>query len=440
MSIIATTKLWAVSGSLKRVLDYAENPEKTLLKDVIDYASAEAKTEKGLFVTGINCEAKNAYEMMSETKRQFGKIDKVVAYHGYQSFKEGEVTPEECHIIGIETAKRLWGDRYEVLVTTHLNTESHLHNHFVFNSVSFVDGEKFKFKTADIYALREVSDEVCKEYGKSVLENAPFRSNGRVYWLHQNGKLTCRDILKADIDMAISMSTTFKSFEFNMRKLGYGFNRNMYYEHPSVIIPGKSKPIRLDSFGDEYTKEAIYQKLSNNITQKKITVYFPILTIRRKRKTLEDTIVNLFNTLLDILELALLPKETKMIPISPELRYEIQLLDKRIQQQKFLTDYKIDSSQELFAAIDEIQGQIKEQEIQRNKISNRIRRAKTDEEKDNLKLQRRELTARIKPLREDLKTAISIKDDLPKIQQMLETEYKLEKEEFNRMRSKNYER
>lgn len=262
----------------------------------------------------------------------------------------------------------------------------------------------------------------------------------RAYWIHQNGKLTYRDILKTDIDTAISMSTTLKSFEFNMRRLGYRFNRNMYYEHPSVIVLGKSNPIRLDSFGDEYTKEAIYQKLSNNITQKKITVYFPLLTIHRKRKTLGNTVANLFDTLLDILELALLPKETKMVPISPELRYEIQLLDKRIQQQKFLTDYKIDSSQELFAAIDEIQGQIKEQEIQRNKISNRIRRAKTDEEKDNLKLQRRELTARIKPLRDDLKTAISIKDDLQKLQRMIETEYKLEKEEFNRMRSKDYER
>lgn len=136
----------------------------------------------------------------------------------------------------------------------------------------------------------------------------------------------------------------------------------------------------------------------------------------------------------------ILPNESQMTPISPELRYEVQLLDKRIQQQKFLTDYKIDSSQELFAAIDEIQGQIKELEIQRNKVSNKLRRAKTDDEKDKLKLQRKELTERIKSLRDDLKTATSIKDDLPKIQQILETEYKLEKEEFNRMRSKNYER
>lgn len=411
--------------------------------NALRYVENDDKTDKKFFVSAINCPVQRAYENMMTTKQHYGKLGGNVAYHGYQSFKEGEVTPDECHYIGVETAKKIWGDEYEIVVTTHLDKQHHLHNHFVVNSVSFRTGRKFENHISDHYRLREISDAICKDRGKSVLENAPFYNSKKgAYWLHQNGKLTYRDILKTDIDTAISMSTTFKSFEFNMRRLGYRFNRNMHYEHPSVIVPGKSKPIRLDSFGDEYTKEAIYQKLIQNIykPKKKITVYFPILTIRRKRKALEDTIVNLFNTLLDILELALLPKETKMVPISPELRYEIQLLDKRIQQQKFLTDYKIDSSQELFAAIDEIQGQIKEQEIQRNKISNRIRRAKTDEEKDNLKLQRRELTARIKPLRDDLKTAISIKDDLQKLQRMIETEYKLEKEEFNRMRSKNYER
>ena len=295
---------------------------------------------------------------------------------------------------------------------------------------------------SDHYRLREISDEVCREHQKSVLENSSFYKNDNSYWLHKNGIFTYRDILKADIDTAISVSTSFKSFEFNMRKLGYRFNRNMYYEHPSVIVPGRNRPIRIDSFGEEYTKEAIYQKIIQNRYErpKRITVYFPLLKIRRKRETWGDTIVNLFNTLLDILELALLPKETKMIPISPELRYELQLLDKRIQQYKFLTDNDIHSSQELFSTIENIQRQINEMEIQRNKISNKIRRAKTDGEKDQFKLQRKELSSELKILRENLKTATDIKDSLPKIQQMIETEYKLEKQEFNKVRSRNYER
>lgn len=117
---MATTGLWKVKGNIKNVIDYVDNPQKTSLEQVIDYASDSDKTDKKMFVTGVNCEAERACEMMNETKRQFGKRDKVVAYHGFQSFAEGEVTPEECHAIGLETAKRLWGDRYEVLVTTHL--------------------------------------------------------------------------------------------------------------------------------------------------------------------------------------------------------------------------------------------------------------------------------------------------------------------------------
>ena len=129
-----------------------------------------------------------------------------------------------------------------------------------------------------------------------------------------------------------------------------------------------------------------------------------------------------------------------MVPISPELRYELQLLDKRIQQYKFLTDNEIHSSQELFSTIDELQSQMKDLETLHSKTNNKIRRAKTTEDKAQFKSQRKELSSELKILRENLKTAIDIKDSLPKIQQMIETEYKLEKEEFNKVRNKNYER
>ena len=89
------------------------------------------------------------------TKRRFGKLGGSVAYHGYQSFAEGEVTPE-AHRIGLATAKRMWGKDYEVVVTTHLNTEN-IHNHFVVNSVSFRTGRKFENHISDHFA-----SELCK--------------------------------------------------------------------------------------------------------------------------------------------------------------------------------------------------------------------------------------------------------------------------------------
>ncbi len=150
---IATTKIWPVRDNLARVVEYAENHLKTAnpsaytkqeladLRGVLDYAANGEKTARQFYVTGVNCIAETAYSQMTATKQRFGKIGGNLAYHAYQSFAPDEITPEDCHDIGIRLAKRLWGDGYEVLVSTHLNTQC-VHNHFVINSVSFVDGKK----------------------------------------------------------------------------------------------------------------------------------------------------------------------------------------------------------------------------------------------------------------------------------------------------------
>lgn len=138
---MATTKIWPVRDSLKRVVDYASNPEKTSeddLASVIRYAMNGDKTtsdttagsEKACYVTGVNCSADTALEEMINTQTLFGKTGGNVAYHCYQSFKPGEVTPEQCHQLGVELARRMWGDRYQVLIATHLDRD-HLHNHLV---------------------------------------------------------------------------------------------------------------------------------------------------------------------------------------------------------------------------------------------------------------------------------------------------------------------
>lgn len=426
---MATTSLWKISGSLKKVLDYAENPDKTSLQNVIDYASDKDKTDNELFVSGINCEVERAYEMMSETKRQFGKKDKVVAYHGYQSFKDGEVTPEECHAIGVETAKRLWGDRYEVIVTTHLNTKTHLHNHFVFNSVSFVDGEKFRYQTADILALREVSDEVCKEFGKSVLEKAPFHGSSSVYWVHRNGGLTQTDIVKDDIDIAIAHSYSPQSFMQNMIDMGYRFNRGIFNEYPSIFVPGRSKPIRLKSFGEDYTRQRLLERINANRYTRplKIKFYFPIYRIYGKRKpTWADNLYTLFDTLLTILELMLTKPEEKQVPISPELRFEIQKLDKYIKQQEFLTVYKLETVEELSSFADTLQNRMDKLLEKRKQLDNKIRRAATPEIEAEYKAERRKLSGQLAVIREDIATAKDIEKESSRLVRILENEYALE--------------
>ncbi len=121
---------------MKATLDYADNPDKTTDRRYLDddlyaalsYAENDNKTDRKMYVGGINCSKQNAYAEMIAVQRRFGLRGKVVGYHGIQSFREGEVTPEQAFEIGKATARKMWGDRYQVLVTVHLNTENvHCH-------------------------------------------------------------------------------------------------------------------------------------------------------------------------------------------------------------------------------------------------------------------------------------------------------------------------
>ena len=142
---MAVTSIWAVKVRVDNALSYIMNPEKTIEKpelspeaiaarkavgDVVDYAVNAEKTEQMMYVTGINCSPDTALDEFMQTKWHWGKTSGRLAYHGYQSFLEGEgeVTAEEAHRIGVELAREIWGDRFEVVVATHLNT-GHYHNH-----------------------------------------------------------------------------------------------------------------------------------------------------------------------------------------------------------------------------------------------------------------------------------------------------------------------
>ena len=163
---IATTGIWKIEKRLDNVIDYTTNIEKTInsdygkdsyydLHNVIDYVEADYKTEKQFYVSGVNCNPKTALEEMTITKEQYGKAGGILGFHAFQSFAEREVTPEQCHAIGVRLAEEMWGDRFEVVVSTHLNT-NHYHNHFVINSVSFKDVKEIKVDENEVMTLKEV--------------------------------------------------------------------------------------------------------------------------------------------------------------------------------------------------------------------------------------------------------------------------------------------
>ena len=179
---MAITKIKPIKVRLDHVLNYASNRNKTYnkdygkinlksLHDVLNYVEDDYKTEKQLYVSGINCDCENALEQMKITKQVYEKEDGILAFHLIQSFdKEENVTPEIAHKIGVELCNELFADRFECLVATHLNT-NHYHNHIVINSVSFRDGKKYYDNYKTYSAIRRVSDNLCKEYGNGNIYN-----------------------------------------------------------------------------------------------------------------------------------------------------------------------------------------------------------------------------------------------------------------------------
>lgn len=188
---MAVTKNWAIKDNIRRVVEYARNPEKTEYSDIqnlLHYAENEEKTvigdEKTMYVTGVNCGADTAFQEMIAVQERFDKTTGNVAYHAYQSFKTGEVTPELCHRLGVELAQKMWGDQYQVLVATHFNTGTY-HNHFVLNSVGIWDGKKFDCNEGAYWKFRSLSDELCAEHGLTVIKNPKGKTPRTIYFVEK---------------------------------------------------------------------------------------------------------------------------------------------------------------------------------------------------------------------------------------------------------------
>lgn len=293
---MATTSIWSVKGWLGKLVIYVENPDKTTnpqyyekaeltekqaqtLLDVIDYAADPSKTDSAMhdeniethqqFVTGINCLPATARDEMQAVKKRFGKEDGVIAYHGYQSFAPGEADPKTAHEIGIRLAKELWGEKYQVIVATHLDKENHLHNHFVVNTVSFVDGIRYHRTGKDYHDMQVASDNLCREYGLSVIENIQYgKSKHYGEWkAEQEQRPTWRGFIKADIDEAIRMSLTERQFFRHLEEKGYELKMG---KDISVRPQGKERFVRLmRNFGEEYSIENIRRRiLSQYIPEK----------------------------------------------------------------------------------------------------------------------------------------------------------------------------
>ena len=457
---MASTGFWPVKSRLKEVIDYAENPDKTTDKRFLDedlwaalrYVENDKKTDQTMYVSGINCPKQRAYQCMMATKRRYGKLGGNVAYHGYQSFVQGEVTPEEAHAIGIETAKRMWGKDYEIVVTTHLNTDN-IHNHFVVNSVSFKTGRKFENHIRDHVELRQISDAVCKEHDKSVIPFTRFYNNKKEYWMRKDGKMSHRDMLRQDVDEALSKSGSFAEMEYYLKCLGYRFERDFRYEHPSVIADGWKRAIRLDGLGEKYSRESMHEILVAN--QRKPELYAVIIPQYKRKPLLSfeyqirqarrmDTVQLLFELFIELLKLCTgnNVEEQQYRPLSPMMRAEVRKLDKYLEEYKLLCDQHIESLEGLVSFKDNLSSQITALTQERYAVRLKIRRAKTPEEDAALKERAKAITQKITPLRKQRDIAIRIEERIPKMQELIEQERNIEMKRNHLVKKKerNFER
>lgn len=427
---MATTKLWKVGSNIKGTVDYVENEDKTRipidsLEKTLSYAENSSKTEKQLYVSGINCNVDNALQEMIEVKKAFGKENGILAFHGYQSFKEGEVTPNLAHQIGIELANEMWGDKYQVIVTTHLNT-NHIHNHFVVNSVSFVDGKKFNSCRRSTALLRSLNDRICEEHGLSFLEEkeSPTSHINFKYYL---GYDNYSSRTKKDVDNAIKNARDYQEFISLLNKQGYEvINR---YGKLSVKGKNNKRNIRIErQFGESYTIESIKERIKVEVPDAIPIDNNEFIKYQRLyKKNKSHGLIGLYKYYCYLLKIY--PKNIRKYNITYDMKEDLNKLEEYNKEIKFLTKNNINSSEDFFKfkeSEEEMLNSIKEE---RKNLYEQKYRTKNPEELKRINEKINELNNEIKTLSEDINTCKNIESHEENINKNLDEYEEMIKDE-----------
>ena len=424
---MATTSLWKIKGRLKDLMEYVENPAKTQKAELQDffnameYARNPEKTEQGYYVTAINCLKEIALQQMILTKAQFGKKDGIIAWHGYQSFKPGEVTAEECHAIGIETAKAMWGEDYQIIVTTHLDKD-HLHNHFLLNSVSFRTGKKYNYTNAERRRMVAVSDQHCREHGLSVIEK-PKKSPGRTVWEDEKaGKPTRYNVYRTDLMNAMNGSRTLALMQRYLEELGYDvdftgekwkikLNCYRYFTHLETLDPQWTQEYIRSHLG----RDTRYGNIPAVVTQSPYVPEELQGVWQRGQRT--ENIYHLF--LWWQYQLGVKPEWKHYEPTSPYMREDLRQLDSLFEQVKYLCNNKIETREQLWNHLRNTEKALEEELQNRDKLRNKLRRAKPEEKEEYSRL-RDQSTKRIRELRKTKKIILAIEERSARIDNTME--------------------
>ena len=418
---------------LDRAVKYVMNRKKTTavsLQDALDYAANRDKTEQSCFESSYACTLETAFADMRQTKEQWHKPGGVQGYHLAQSFAAGEVTPELAHQIAKELADRVLGGQYEYVIGTHLNT-GHIHSHIVWNSVSCVDGKKYRSNYKSyVKEIRAVSDELCRKYKLSVIdtENSNHVAKPYAEWLaEKNGQPTWRTAIRQDVDDAIQQSLTWRQFLNALERKGYEVRMGRKY--PVLRPPGKERFARFKTLGKRYTPEAIqtrilYPRSYRPYVENPPTIQHGRLRSGKPRRKLTGLRALYYRYLY---ELGALPRKPRRP--SYAVRQDAYKLDQRIRQMEFLSKNNINTLAQLETHRQALQTEI------RQLLTKRKQLPKTDD----VQSQRESVNTALKQLRQKERLCRKIAEHSIEVQQHL-TEARRDRAEQQREQEHEHDR
>ena len=399
---------------LDRAVKYVMNKEKTTavsLQDALDYAANRDKTEQSCFESSYACTLETAFADMRQTKERWHKSGGVQGYHLVQSFAADEVTPELAHQIAKELTDRVLGGRYEYVIGTHLNT-GHIHSHIVWNSVSCVDGKKYRSNYKSyVTEIRAVSDALCRKYKLSVIdtENSNYVAKPYAEWMaEKNGQPTWRTAIRQDVDDAIQQSLTWRQFLGALEQKGYEVRMGRKY--PVLRPPGKERFVRFKTLGKRYTPEAIqtrilYPQSYHPYVENPPTIQHGRLHSGKKPHRKLTGLRALYYRYL--YELGALPRKPRRP--SYAVRQDAYKLDQRIRQMEFLSKHNIDTLAQLETHRQALQTEIGQLLTKRKQLP------KTDD----LQSQHESVNTALKQLRQEERLCRKIAEHSIEVQQHL---------------------
>ncbi|MDE6862932.1 MAG: relaxase/mobilization nuclease domain-containing protein, partial [Eubacterium sp.] len=336
----------------------------------------------------------------------------------------------------------------------HLDKD-HLHNHFCFNSVSFLDGKKYNYSKSEMLRLRNLSDELCKEYGLSIIETdnkskAPSRT---LYFAEKNNEPTKYNLMRTAIDEAIAISPTPKEFVKIMRKKGYLVNLNPERKYATIRSVNDNRNTRLKTLGEKYDWQNIVEQIN---TQDGIALFPAYKEFNRDSKTKDIKpkryiFKGSFATVKKITGLKALylfycyrlgyfPKKNQHKPLSPEMKKAWRKIDKLSQQVRLISKYALNNIDDVHNLISNNQEQIALITNQRNKTYNTLRRCKDTNRISSLKYERNICTKQLTKLRKEIKTANTILNDVDEMKMNIKSEMDIQHQKFAVSRTKSQRR